>query len=153
MGKASAKIRQERGSEVSNATKEQVEKDFNGLVKTLTEVCPVLKREFELKYRDEEMIEFTIDGIPFTVGWSEAPTPAIGGMRWHVIYTLSVWHQTAGGRWHPPETVDTELIDSPSINICVRKALQTVANVSIDGALENQGYKEMIEQEKNLEQV
>jgi hypothetical protein len=153
VGEASAKIRQERGSEMITEIQERVEKDFNGLIKTLTEVCPVLKRKFELEERDEEMLSFSIDGIPFTVGWGEAPTPAIGGMRWRVVYTLSIWYTTAGGRWHPPETVDTELIDSPSINDCVRKALQTVANAEIDGALENQGYKEMLEEEKNLEQV
>ena len=138
---------------MSNTIQERVEKDFNGLIKTLTEVCPVLKRKFELQSKDDESVNFTIDGIPFTVGWGEAPTPAIGGMRWRVVYTLSIWYTTAGGRWHPPETVDTELIDSPSINDCVRKALQTVAGAEIDGALENQGYKEMLEEEKNLEQV
>jgi hypothetical protein len=134
-----------------NTIREQVEKHFNGLVKTLTDACPVLKREFVLQSKDDESVNFTIDGIPFTVGWGESPAPAIGGMRWRVVYTLSVWYTTAGGRWHPPETVDTELIDSPSINDCVKKALQTVAGAEIDGALENQGYKEMLEEEKNAE--
>ena len=135
---------------MSNLIKNKTVKDFNGLIKTLKDVCPVLKWEFKLEERNEDMVSFSIDGISFTVGWGESPTPAIGGMRWNVVYTLSIWRTTAGSRWHPPEKVDIDLVDSPLINNCVRKALQTVANAEIDGALENKGYTEMLDEESSL---
>jgi hypothetical protein len=136
-----------------NSLKSQAKKGMVGFVKTLTEVCPKLDMTFEVTEEDEEQVSFDIDGIPFTLSWGESPTPAIGGMRWQVIYQLCVWSTTMGTRHEPPEMIDTTLVDSAYVGQCTRKALETVFMVRVDGVLENQGYAEMLAEEKNLEQI
>jgi len=123
---------------------------FGDAFHTLLKVCPLLKKEFKLQSQDEDTMDFTIDNIPFSIGWGETVEPSIGGMRWVVQFTLSVFHTTWGSRHEPPEVIDTELVTSKSIHVCIRTALLKTFECVMDGALENVGYTILIDKEKEF---
>lgn len=136
-----------------DSIKSQAEKGMEKLVQTLKEVCPMLDMTFEVTEQDEDQVSFNIDRIPFSLSWGECPAAGIGGMMWRVVYQLCVWYTTMGTRHDPPETIDTTLVDSAYVGVCVHKALETVFMARVDGVLENQGYAEMLAEEKNLEPI
>jgi hypothetical protein len=136
-----------------NSLQEQAKREMDCLVHTLEQVAPKLNLEFKVTDRDDDQVSFDLDGIPFTLGWGEAPRGGRGAGRWVVLYTLCVWHTTMGSRTEPPETIDTILLDSQHIGECTRKALETVYKRRIDQCLEDVGYKMMLAEEKNLEQI
>ncbi len=125
---------------------EQAAKGIADFTKTMTYGANRLKRNFVVTDSDADGVSFTLDGYSFTLSWGETTKPAIGRSVWIVQYTLCIWSETSGGRWNPPEAVDTTLITNQSINACVRAAFETVAKDEIRQALEDVDYAQLAEQ-------
>ena len=126
----------------------KAQRGLTSILETLTAVCPHLKRKFKIVESNEETIAFEIDRFPFSVTWGETVEACIGGMQWVVIFSLSIWHTTHGGRFHPPESIDTPLFDSKDICDCIRVALETVAKEEIRQCLDGNGEEQMAAEEK-----
>jgi hypothetical protein len=121
-------------------------------IEVMTQTSPHMKREFKVVEQDEDHVDFQLDNYDFTLGWSEAPKQSIGrDPRWVVQYSLCIWHTEYGGRSHPPETVDTTLVETESIWDCIRVAYTTVYKDELRQVLEGYSYSKMEDEEKNLE--
>ena len=125
---------------------EQAAKGIADFTKTMTYGANRLKRNFVVNNSDADGVSFILDGYSFTFSWGETTRVPIGRSRWIVQYTLCVWSETQGGRWNPPEQVDTTLVTDQSINACVRVAFETVAKDEIRQALEDVDYAQLAEQ-------
>ena len=119
----------------------------------MDQLAPMHERCFETTQRDEELVSFTLDEYPFTLSWVEIDKPSIGHNVPVIMYSLCIWHTVGGGRWHPPETVDTTLIESQSVYDCIRVALETVAQEEIRLTMENYGYEQQAKEEATMEQM
>lgn len=130
---------------ITRHVNQQAAKGFSIFFENLTKVSPHLKRKFLMSQKDEEHIDFSLDGYAFTLTWDEGKRQSIG--REYIVpeYQLCIWHTTFGGRWNPPESIDTTLITTQSIHECITCALETVAKDEIRQCLEGVGYEIMEE--------
>ena len=109
----------------------------------ITRLAPKHERTLNITERSEEEVSFELDNYPFTFTWGVVDRPSIVRTIPVVQFSLCIWHTVGGGRWHPPEDVDTTLIESQSVYDCIRVAFETVAKDEIRGIMENDGYEQM----------
>ena len=138
---------------ITRHVNEQSAKGFNILVENLRKVSVHLKREFAVTQKDDEIIYFGIDNFPFSLSWGESTRKTIGREVIVPEYQLSIWHTVGGGRWHPPENVDTTLITTQDIHQCITCALETVAKEEIRQCLEGVAFEMMAEEELKVEEM
>jgi len=127
---------------------------FSTFFETMLKVSPKLGVEFKMQERDADQLDFSLDGFAFTLSWDTVQAQTIGRTVPVAEFTLCIWHtEYAFSRQHPPENIDTTLIETRDINKCISTAFLTVAKEKIRIALEDNGYAQMLEAEKNLEPV
>ena len=127
---------------------------LSNFFQTMVKVAPKLGNEFKMQERDKDHIDFSLDGFAFTLSWDTVQAQTIGRTVPVAEFTLCIWHtEYAFSRHHPPESIDTTLIETRDINKCISTAFLTVAKEKIRIALEDNGYAQMLEAEKNLEPV
>lgn len=108
---------------------QEVKDRFYSFIRVTEEVSKLLKKEFKVLENDADGLNFELDGIAFTLTWSnEEGTPKIK-------YQLYVWHTTWGSRINPPEHIDTLVVESEDIAKCNILTFTTVMQSELDGAL------------------
>lgn len=138
---------------LSRHLEEQAKKGFRAFIVNLETACPHLKRKFQLREQDEEHIDIDIDRYQFTLTWAEEKKQSIGREISVVVFDLCTWNTEGGGRWHPPEVVDVQLIKSQSILDCIKCVLETVATEEIRQCLEGVGYEVMEKLNETKEEI
>jgi len=125
-------------------------KGLEEFASAMVRLAPKNDRCFERTQHDEELVSFNLDGYAFTLSWGEVNKPSIGRTVPVVQFSLCIWHTVGGGRWHPPEDVDTTLIESQSIYDCIRVAFETVAKEEIRINMENDRCDQMEKEEETV---
>lgn len=130
---------------------QQVKKNFDYFGEFMPKLADMMGRVYLFQSRDEEIFDFELSGFKFTVSWETVEKQALGRTIAQVQFTLSVWHSVGGGRWHPPETVDVEIVKNVNINKVISEAFLTIYRQELEGATESVGAALLIEEEKNWE--
>lgn len=98
--------------------------------------------DFKVTEEDSEHIDFELNGVPFTVDWNIGKRQSIGRELPIVLFRLSVWNEDGGGRWHPPEWIDKQVVESQCISDIMKAAIIVLVENQINGCLESIAYSE-----------
>jgi hypothetical protein len=104
--------------------------------------CKMMKSDYKLGENDSENIEFEVEGFPFSLTWSIGERRCIGRTVPIVLYQLSVWHETHGGYWNPPEWVDNQICESQGVYDMMRAAFRCLLENQMSGIMETISYAE-----------
>lgn len=136
---------------MNEAPEIQAVKLMDDFVATITRLAPKLGRSLVITEKDGDQVSFELGDYPFTLSWEVVETPSIGRTVPVVKFALCIWHLAPGGYWHPPESVDTTLVEKTSIFECIRVAFETIAKDEVRIILENDGYEQQAKEEVNAE--
>ena len=124
-------------------------KGFETFKVDMPKLCEMMgDHHFSITDADDEQIEFEVGNYPFSLTWSEGKRRSIGRKVPIVLFQLIVWGQTAGGRWHPPEWIDTQLSENQGVSDLMREVFLFLAREKINGCMENLAYEEMAKEEE-----
>jgi hypothetical protein len=137
---------------IKQHNQEVAAKGFTLFSEVMPKACEPLDLVFNVINIDTEEIRFEIDGYLFSLTWDIKKRNSIGKMRDVVVYQLSAWNSVGGGRWHPPEMVDTTLVNDQSIWVCMHKAFSTVSEGRITQVLDAVGEDLEYRDGKKLEE-
>lgn len=133
---------------------ELAKKGFDTFIKVMEKACSALKKEFKLRERDDEHIDFELDRYDLSLVWCEKQeTILIGTKIWLVEYQLLIWHTSPGNYWNPPEAVDTELLTSQNLYACAQKAIETVVLDGIGQVMQGVSMDLGMEEEQKQEEM
>jgi hypothetical protein len=104
----------------------------------MPEFCRKMGYSFKLVGEEDDQLDFEVDNILFSLVHLITETETQRPERSTLIkkFQLYIWHKTMGGRYCPPESVDTLILEDHNIYNIMRESILCVIKNEMDGCME-----------------